>query len=183
MLKLSLIFSHEVCSQTTTTEDSRLDIKANGVSDSPFSRTFSMFKFATHSLKRVQKYKQRTQIWEAQKKLEYESPLWRNARFNHIVFASTSGAGPPATKVMIWLAAKINEKGSKAAACWAIRERIFSNFGFPLSKTQSTSDKTSKFGYSTIIPNLHFLLNKIAPSGAQYYFCFNLYFFWNKKNH
>ena len=106
--------------KTTTTEDeARLDIKANGLWDTRFSRTLFDVKIFNPMAKSCPKdvnaaYKHH----EALKKLKYKQRVIdvENSSFSPLVFATTGGGGPSATKVMARLALKLSEKTSEAYA-------------------------------------------------------------------
>ena len=106
--------------KTTTTEDeARLDIKANGLWDSRFCRTFFDVKIFNPLARTCPKnVNEAYKFHESQKKLKYESRIINveKSTFNPLVFACTGGAGPSATKVITRLAAKINEKGTESYA-------------------------------------------------------------------
>ena len=106
--------------KTTTTEDeARLDNKANGHWDSRFCRTFFDVKIFNPLARTCPKnVNEAHKFHESQKKLKYESKVInvKESTFNPLIFACTGGAGPSATKVIIRLAAKINEKGSESYA-------------------------------------------------------------------
>ena len=118
--KLQPLEGESFVHKTTTTEDeSRLDIKANGLWDSRFCRTFFDVKIFNPLARTCPKnVNEAYKFHESQKKLKYESRITNveKSTFNPLVFACTGGAGPSATKVITRLAAKINEKGTESYA-------------------------------------------------------------------
>ena len=97
----------------TTDDDARADIKANGLWGSVFERTFfdvNVFNPLARSCPKTiaESYKYHEEL----KKLKYEQQIREveNSTFNPLVFATTGGAGPSATRVMKRLAEKISEK-------------------------------------------------------------------------
>ena len=118
--KLQPLESESFVHKTTTTEDeARLDIKANGLWDSRFCRTFFDVKIFNPLARTCPKnVNEAYKFHESQKKLKYESRIINveKSTFNPLIFACTGGAGPSATKVITRLAAKINEKGSESYA-------------------------------------------------------------------
>ena len=114
---------------TCTEDEARLYIRANGLWDSRFSRTFfdvkifnPLAKYCPKEVKEAYKYH------ETLKKLKYEQRILdvENSSFNPLVFACSGGAGPSASKVMSRLALKISEKGqdSYSDAIGYIRTQI-----------------------------------------------------------
>ena len=98
---------------TTTEDDARLDIKANGLWESRFSRTFFDVKiFNPHAKSCPKTIKEAYKYHDSMKKLKYEQRIIdvENSSFNPLIFACTGGAGPSASKVMARLALKISEK-------------------------------------------------------------------------
>jgi len=98
---------------TSTEDDARLDIKANGLWDSRFSRTFFDVKIFNPFAKSCPKIpRDAYKHHESQKKLKYEQRIKEveNSTFNPLIFSCTGGSGPSATKVMKQLASKISEK-------------------------------------------------------------------------
>lgn len=112
--KLQPLHEETFASNTTTTEEeARLDIKANGLWESRFTRTFFDVKIFNPLAKTCPKtildaYKYHESI----KKAKYEQRVIdvEHSSFNPLVFACTGGAGPSATKVMKQLASKISDK-------------------------------------------------------------------------
>ena len=104
---------------TITEDEARLDIKANGLWSTRFSRTFfdvKIFKpFAKSCPKQI---KEAYKHHETLKKLKYEQRIIdvKNSSFNPLVFATTGGAAPSASKVMTRIAQKISEKTSEPYA-------------------------------------------------------------------
>ena len=111
-------WSESFVHKTTTTEDeARLDIKANGLWDSRFCRTFFDVKIFNPLAKSCPKdINEAYKFHETQKKLKYESRIINveKSTFNPLVFACTGGAGPSATKVITRLASKVNEKSTES---------------------------------------------------------------------
>ena len=100
---------------TSTQDEARLDIKANGLFDSRFCRIFFDVKifnpFANSCPKQIQEaYKHH----EASKKRKYEQRIINveNSSFSALVFATTGGAGPSASKIITRLAVKLSDKTS-----------------------------------------------------------------------
>ena len=118
--KLQPLEGESFVHKTTTTEDeARLDIKANGLWDSRFCRTFFDVKIFNPLARTCPKnVNEAYKFHESQKKLKYESRIINveKSTFIPLIFACTGGAGPSATKVITRLAAKINEKGSESYA-------------------------------------------------------------------
>ena len=116
--------------KTTSTEDeARLDIKASGLWESRFCRTFFDVKvFNPHATSCPKTIKDAYKYHESLKKLKYEQRILEveNSTFNPLIFACTGGAGPSASKVMSRLALKISEKGydSYSDAIGYIRTKI-----------------------------------------------------------
>ena len=118
--KLQPLGGESFDSRTTTTKyTARLDIKANGLWETRFNRTFfdvKMFnphaKFCSRTIKEVYK------LHEAQKRLKCVQPIVdiKNSSFNPLVFATTGGAAPNASKVMSRLAFKLSEKSEDTYA-------------------------------------------------------------------
>ena len=106
-------------STTSTEDEARLDIKANGLFDSRFFRTFFDVKvfnpFANSCPKQIQEaYKHH----EASKKRKYEQRIInvKNCSFSPLVFATTGGAGRSASKIITRLAVKLSDKTSEPYA-------------------------------------------------------------------
>ena len=98
---------------TTTDDDARLDIKANGLWGSNFNRTFFEVKiFNPHSKSCPKTIKDAYKYQESIKRNKYEEriPETEHSSFNALIFACLGGAGPPASRVMKQLATKISEK-------------------------------------------------------------------------
>ena len=118
--KLQPLEGESFANRTTTTEDdARLDIKANGLWESRFSRTFFDVKvFNPHARSCPKNTKEAYKHHESMKKLKYEQRIIdvENSTFNPLVFACTGGAGPSASKVMSRLALKISEKSIESYA-------------------------------------------------------------------
>ena len=121
---------------TSTEDEARLNIKANGLFDSRFCRTFFDVKifnpFANSCPKQIQEaYKHH----EASKKRKYEQRIIdvENSSFSPLVFATTGGAGPSASKVITRLAVKLSDKTTEpyADVVGFIRTKV----SFALSKS------------------------------------------------
>ena len=104
---------------TSTEDEARLDIKANGLFDSRFCRTFFDVKifnpFANSCPKQIQEaYKHH----EASKKRKYEQRIINveKSSFSPLVFATTGGAGPSASKIITRLAVKLSDITSEPYA-------------------------------------------------------------------
>ena len=116
--------------RTTTTEDeARLDIKANGLWETRFSKTYFDVNIFNPLAKSYPKsIPDAYTFYESQKRLKFEQRIIEveNSSFNPLVFASTGGAGPTATRVMKRLAAKICEQkdASDADAIAYIRTKL-----------------------------------------------------------
>ena len=98
---------------TTTDDDARLDIKANGLWESRYSKTYFDVKVfnpyaRTCSRNIPDSYRQH----ESSKKLKYEQRIVdvEKGSFNPLVFSCTGGAGPSATKVMKRIAGKMSDR-------------------------------------------------------------------------
>ena len=101
---------------STATDDARLDIKANGLWGTVFERTFFDVKIFNPLAKSCPKtIRDAYKYHEELKKLKYEQRIRdvENSTFDPLVFSSTGGAGPSASKVMKRLAQKISKKGKK----------------------------------------------------------------------
>ena len=121
---------------TTTEDDARLDIKANGLWESRFSRTFFDVKiFNPHAKSCPKTIKEAYKYHESMKKLKYEQRIidLENSSFNPLIFACTGGAGPSAPKVMARLALKISEKSVDSYA--DIIGNIRTQIGFALLRS------------------------------------------------
>ena len=118
--KLQPLEGESFDNKTTTTEDeARLDIKANGLWDTRFNRTFFDVKiFNPHAKSCPRNIKEAYKLHEAQKRLKYEQRIVEveNSSFNPLVFATTGGAAPTASKVMSRLAFKLSEKSEDTYA-------------------------------------------------------------------
>ena len=114
---------------TTTDDEARLDIKANGLWETRFSRTYFDVKIFNPLAKSCPKnIPDAYSYHETLKKSKYEQRICnvKNSSFNPLVFACTGGAGPSASKVMSRLASKISEKslGSYAETMNYIRTKV-----------------------------------------------------------
>ena len=104
----------KICSSncTTTDDDARLDIKANGLWGSRFNRTFFDVKICNPHAKSCPKtIKDTYKYYESIKRNKYEERIRETERssFNALSFACSGGAGPSASRVMKQLATKIRE--------------------------------------------------------------------------
>ena len=98
---------------TTTDDDARLDIKANGLWGSRFNRTFSDVKiFNPHAKSFPKTIKDAYKYHESIKRNKYDERIRKTEHksFNALVFACSGGAGTSASRVMKQLATKISEK-------------------------------------------------------------------------
>ena len=98
---------------TTTDDDARLDIKANGLWGIRFNRTFFDLKiFNPHAKSCPKIIKDAYKCHESIKRNKYEERIreTEHSSFNALVFACSGGAGPSASRVMKQLATKISEK-------------------------------------------------------------------------
>ena len=113
--KLQPLEDESFVHKTTTTEDeARLDIKANGLWDSRFCRTFFHVKNINPLARTCPKnVNEAFKFHESQNKLKYESRIINveKSTFNPLIFACSG-----VTKVITRLAAKVNEKGSESYA-------------------------------------------------------------------
>ena len=99
--------------KSTATDDALLDIKANGLRETVSERTFFDVKIFNPLAKSCPKTKRDSYKYhEELKKLKYEQRIRDvdNSTFNPLVFSSTGGASPSASKVMKRLAQKISER-------------------------------------------------------------------------
>ena len=90
-----------------------MDIKANGLCGSSFSRTFFDVKiFKGHAKSSSKTIKDAYKYHESIKRNKYEERIreTEHSSFNALVFACSDGAGPSASRVMKQLATKISEK-------------------------------------------------------------------------
>ena len=107
MLKSSPVFANK---STTTDDDARLDIRANGLWESRFSKTFFDVKiFNPHAKTCPKDISEAYKMHEQMKKLKYEQRIREveKASFNPLVFSCTGGAGPSASKVIKRIAGKL----------------------------------------------------------------------------
>ena len=99
----------------TTGNEARLDIKANGLWETRFNRTFFEVKiFNPHVKSYLKTTKETYNLHEAQKRLKYEQRTdeVENSFFYPVVFVTTGGtASTTASKVMSRLSFKLSEKG------------------------------------------------------------------------
>ena len=102
---------------TTTDDDARLDIKANGQWGSRFNRTFFDVKtFNLHATSCPKTIKNAYKCHESIKQNKYEERIRETEHnsFNALVLACSGGAGPSASRVMKKLATKVSENTIRA---------------------------------------------------------------------
>ena len=120
---------------STATDDARLDITVNGLWGTVFERRFFDVKIFNPLAKSCPKtIRDSYKYHEELRKLKYEQRIRdvENSSFNPLVFSSTGGAGPSASKVMKRLAQKISEKRKKYSDVMSfIRAKI--SFALPKS--------------------------------------------------
>ena len=100
-------------SSTTTDDDVRLDIKANGLWGSRFNRTsFYVNFFNAHAKSCPNTIKDACEYHESIKLNKYEERICEieHSTFNALVFACSGDAGTSASRVMKQLETKISEK-------------------------------------------------------------------------
>ena len=121
---------------STATDDNRLDIKANGLWGTVFERTFFDVKIFNPLAKSCPKtirdcYKYHEEL----KKLKYEQRIRdvEDSTFNHLVFSSTGGADPSASKVMKPLAQRVSEQREEKYS--DVMSFIWMKIGFALLKS------------------------------------------------
>ena len=98
---------------TTTDDDARLEIKANGLWGSRFNLTFFDVKiFNPHAKSCPKTIKDTYKYHESIKRNKYEEQIRETVHsiFNALVFACSGSAGPSASRIMKQLATKISEK-------------------------------------------------------------------------
>ena len=98
---------------TTTDDDARLDIKANGLWGSSFNRTFfDGNTFNPHTKSCPKTIKDAYKYLESIKRNKYEERIreTEHSSFKALVFACSGGAAPSASRVMKQLVTKISEK-------------------------------------------------------------------------
>ena len=98
---------------TTTDNDARLDIKANGLWGSGFNRTFFDMKIFNPRAKSCPKtIKDAYKYHESIKRNKYEEQIRESehSSFNAPVFACSGGAGPSASPILKQLATKVGKK-------------------------------------------------------------------------
>ena len=98
---------------STATDHARLDIKGNGLWGTVFERTFVDVKISNPLARSCPKtIRDSYKYHEELKKLKYEQRIRdvENSTFKPLVFSSTGGAGPSASKVMNRLAQRIAEE-------------------------------------------------------------------------
>ena len=100
---------------TTTDDDARLDIKANGLWGSRFNRSFFDVKiFNTHAKSCPKTIKDAYKYHEGIKQNKYEKRIREtehiHSSFNGLVLTSSGGAGPSASSVMNEFTTNISEK-------------------------------------------------------------------------
>ena len=103
-----------VNNSTTTEDESRLDIKANGLWGSRFSRAFFDVKISKPHAKTSRKlHKDAYKYHETLKNSKYQQRILnveQQSSFCPIIFGCTGGAAPTATRTMQRLAEKLSEK-------------------------------------------------------------------------
>ena len=117
--KLQPLEGESFDNKTTTTEDeAKLDIKANGLWETRFNRTFFDVKiFNPHAKSCPRTIKEAYKLHEAQNRLKYEQRIVEiENSFNPLVFATTGGAVPTASKVMSRLPFNLSEKSEDTYA-------------------------------------------------------------------
>ncbi len=98
---------------TSTDDDARLDIKANGLWDTRFSKTFFDVKIFNPLASSCPKTPKEAYSYQEQtKRLKYETRIIEVEinSFNPLIFACTGGTGPSASGVMKRLADKMSDK-------------------------------------------------------------------------
>ena len=98
---------------TTTDDDARLDIKANGLWGSRYNRTFFDVKiFNPHAKSCPKPITDAYKHHESIKRNKYEDRIreTEHSTFKAMVCACSGGAGPSASRVMKQLATKTSEK-------------------------------------------------------------------------
>ena len=104
---------------TTREDEARLDIKANGLWESRFTRTFFDVKvFNPHAKSCPKNIADAYKYHEAIKKSKYEERVIKveKSTFCPLIFSCTGGAGPSATKAMKRLACLISDKRNEPYA-------------------------------------------------------------------
>ena len=102
---------------TTTEDDARLDIKANGHWRGRFSRTFFDVKiFNPHAKSCPKTISDSYKYHESVKTLEYQQRVLdgEHSSFVPLIFACTGGAAPGSTKTTQKLADKLSEKRNES---------------------------------------------------------------------
>ena len=102
-----------VNNSTTTDENPRLDVKANGLWGSRFSRTFFDVKvFNPHAKTSRRLLKDAYKYHESLKKSKYQQRVFQveQSSFCTLIFGCTGGAAPAATRTMQCIAEKLSEK-------------------------------------------------------------------------
>ena len=106
-----------VNNSTTTEDEARLDIKANGLWGSRFSRAFFDVKiFNPHAKTSRKLHKDAYKYHETLKNSKYQQRILNveQSSFCPLIFGCTGGAAPTATRTMQRLAEKLSEKDKKA---------------------------------------------------------------------
>ena len=103
---------------STATDDARLDIKANGLWGTVFERTSFDVKIFNPLAKSCPKTIRDSYKYHEELKYEQRIRDVENSTFNPLVFSSTGGAGPSASKVMKRLAQKSPRKMKKNTPMW-----------------------------------------------------------------
>ena len=102
---------------TTTEDDARFDIKANGLWGSRFSRTFFDVKiFNIHAKSCPKTISDAYKNHESVKTLKYQQRILdvEHSSFVPLIFACTGGAAPGSTKTVQKLAEKLSEKRNES---------------------------------------------------------------------
>ena len=106
-----------VNNSTTTEDEARLDIKANGLRGSRVSRAFIDVKiFNAHAKTSRKLHKDAYKYQETLKNSKYQQRILNveQSSFCPLIFGCTGGAAPTATRTMQRLAEELSEKDKKA---------------------------------------------------------------------
>ena len=121
---------------TSTEDDARLDIKANGLWDSRFTKTFFDVKIFNPFAKSCPKNIEDAYSYhENIKKLKYEPRVINveKGTFSPLIFSCTGGAGPSATRVIKQVASKLSLKNDDS----------YANITFIRTSASNSGDKAS----------------------------------------